>query len=42
MNLSETNKLKDYKKKRLMGSDLIRIKENEIKNDLLEGGRKIA
>ena len=41
MNLSETNKLRDYKKKRLMGSELIGIKENENKNDLLEGGGKL-
>ena len=41
MKLSETNKLSDYKKKRLMGSELIGIKENENKNDLLEGGGKL-
>ena len=41
MKLSETNKLRDYKKKRLMGSEFIGIKENENKNDLLEAGRKL-
>ena len=42
MKLSETKQLGDYMKKRLMGRDLIIIKENENKNDLLEGGRKFT